>query len=62
MRRSYRRGVVLSVDDVGGAIQTNYDVASEVRAAVQRMGGTMPEDLPAETNIKKLLTAKQRRV
>lgn len=42
------------------AIQTNHAVGCEVRAAVERMGGTMPEDLPAEPNLKKMLTPKQR--
>lgn len=34
-------------------------VASEVRAAIQRIGGTMPENLPKEEHIKKVITAQK---
>jgi DNA-damage-inducible protein D len=43
------------------AIQANHEVGREVRNAVKRMGGTMPEHLPTEPNLKKVLTPKQRR-
>lgn len=41
------------------AIQTRYQVGNEVRTAIRRIGGTMPEDLPAEPSIKRL-TAERR--
>lgn len=28
------------------ANQTHYDVGKEVRSTIERLGGTMPEDLP----------------
>ena len=36
-------------------------VATEVRNAVKRVGGTMPEALPAEPNINKLVPPKRRK-
>jgi DNA-damage-inducible protein D len=36
------------------AMNTHYAVGMEVRNSIKRIGGTMPEDLPAEPNIKKL--------
>ncbi len=41
------------------AIDTHYRVGSEVRAAIKRIGGTMPEDLPAEESIKRLTTERR---
>ena len=43
------------------AIRAHGDVAAEVRNAIAKMGGVMPEDLPAEPNITKLVSAKRRR-
>ena len=36
------------------ANNAHYEVGKEVRAAIQRIGGTMPEDLPPAEDIKKL--------
>lgn len=38
------------------AIQTHLDVGREVRATINKLGGTMPENLPTEEPIKKLAT------
>jgi DNA-damage-inducible protein D len=45
----------------GPAIEAHRIVGSEVRAAIKRIGGTMPEDLPTEEPIKKLIAAQKRR-
>jgi DNA-damage-inducible protein D len=42
------------------AIQAHRTVGEEVRTAINRIGGTMPENLPAEESLKRL-TGKQRR-
>lgn len=39
----------------------HYEVGKEVREAIKRIGGTMPEDLPTEENIK-VLESKQRKL
>ena len=36
----------------GRAIDTHRAVGREVRAAIERIGGTMPEDIPADEHIK----------
>ncbi|MFA6086821.1 DNA damage-inducible protein D [Mucilaginibacter sp.] len=36
------------------ANKTHYDVGKKVRQTIKELGGTMPEDLPAEGSIKKL--------
>lgn len=43
------------------AIQAHEIVAAEVRNAIKKVGGTMPENLPAEPNINKLVPPKRRR-
>lgn len=43
------------------AIETHRQVGKEVRSAIERIGGTMPEELPAEPSIKPLLDEKKRR-
>lgn len=43
------------------AMATHRAVGKEVRDAIQRIGGTMPEDLPVEEPIRKLLAAHKRR-
>lgn len=48
------------VNTESAAIQTHGSVADEVRKAVAKMGGTMPEKLPREENIK-TLSARQRK-
>lgn len=44
----------------GPATHAHRTVAEEVRSAIQRIGGTMPEDLPKEQHIKKLIAAQQK--
>lgn len=34
------------IDGKGNANQAHYDVGKEVRGTIERLGGTMPEDLP----------------
>lgn len=41
----------------GLAIQVHHIVGAEVRDAINRIGGTMPEDLPPEEPIKKLISS-----
>ncbi len=36
------------------AIQTHNDVGKEVRAAIQRIGGTLPENVPPAEHIKQV--------
>ncbi len=38
----------------GNATRVHHEVGKEVRAAIARIGGTMPENLPAEESVKKL--------
>jgi DNA-damage-inducible protein D len=38
------------------AINTHREVGATVRQAIQKLGGTMPEDLPAEEPIKQLIS------
>ena len=40
------------------AINTHNEVGSQVRATIRKIGGTMPEDLPAAPSIKKLAAKK----
>lgn len=44
------------------AIQTHHDVGMEVRTTIQKIGGTMPEDLPPEASIKKLKTQRKKQL
>ncbi len=37
------------------ALDTHKNVGREVRATIQKLGGTLPEDLPPEDNVKKLI-------
>lgn len=43
------------------AINTHREVGRTVRKAIEEIGGTMPEELPAEPSIRPLLTERQRR-
>lgn len=43
------------------AIKTHHEVGQEVRKAIKRIGGKMPEELPAEPSIRSLLEEKKRR-
>ena len=42
------------------AIETHFQVGREVRHAIERIGGQMPEDLPPEPSIKRLLDHRRR--
>ncbi|MBV6439709.1 MAG: hypothetical protein EPGJADBJ_01360 [Saprospiraceae bacterium] len=44
------------------ANQTHFEVGKKVRQTIKELGGTMPEDLPAEESIKKLGGAKRRKI
>lgn len=44
----------------GAATHTHRIVGGEVREAIRRIGGTMPEDLPKEEPIKKLIAAQKK--
>ncbi len=51
----------LKMDGVTGeneASATHFDVGSKVRKTIQQIGGTMPEELPAEEHIKDLVRRK----
>ena len=43
------------------AVATHQEVGMKVREAIEEIGGTMPEDLPAEPSIKPLLNERRRR-
>jgi DNA-damage-inducible protein D len=43
------------------AIAAHRTVGAEVREAIKRIGGTMPEDLPVEEPIKKIIAAQEKR-
>jgi DNA-damage-inducible protein D len=43
-----------NIKDQKQAINTHEDVGKEVRKAIQRIGGTLPENIPPEENIKKV--------
>ena len=45
----------------GPAINAHRVVGQEVRAAIRRIGGTMPEDLPKEEPIRKLIAAQKKK-
>jgi DNA-damage-inducible protein D len=49
------------INTEAAAIRAHGDVGAEVRKAVEKMGGIMPEDLPAEPNINKLISLKERK-
>ncbi len=51
------------VQDKGQANATHYQVGREVREAIKRIGGTMPEDLPTpEKSIQELQRQEQKRI
>ena len=52
-----------NITDKGLANQTHYDVGSEVRQTIKRLGGTMPEDLPTpDKSIKKIEKEQQKKI
>ncbi len=44
------------------AIETHMQVGREVRNTIKKLGGKMPEDLPAETSIKKLVQKQKKEI
>lgn len=42
------------------AMSVHKETGKEVRETIRRLGGTMPEDLPAEPSIKKLIATKKK--
>ena len=42
------------------ANQAHFEVGEKVRQTIKELGGTMPEDLPAEDSIRKINTAKHK--
>jgi DNA-damage-inducible protein D len=44
------------------ANQTHFEVGKKVRQTIRELGGTMPESLPAEENIKKITDKNKRKV
>lgn len=40
------------------ANKTHFEVGKKVRQTIRELGGTMPEDLPQEVSIKKLVSEK----
>jgi DNA-damage-inducible protein D len=46
----------------GPAIHAHRTVGREVREAIKRIGGTMPENLPTEEPIKKLIAAQKKKI
>ncbi|MBI4823662.1 MAG: DNA damage-inducible protein D [Nitrospirae bacterium] len=51
-----------SINNERGAINTHQKVGAEVRATIKKLGGTMPEDLPAEESIKKLTSKRKDKI
>lgn len=50
-----------NIQGKANANAAHYEVGKEVREAIKRIGGTMPEDLPTEESIK-VLESKQKRL
>jgi DNA-damage-inducible protein D len=44
------------------ANKTHFEVGRKVRKTIEELGGTMPENLPVEENIKKIEQSKQKRL
>jgi DNA-damage-inducible protein D len=55
--RKLRSGEVVGEN---AAIRTHHQAGKEIREAIERFGGPMPEDLPAEPSIKPLIDDRQR--
>ena len=52
-----------NITDKELANQTHYDVCSEVRQTIKRLGGTMPENLPTpDKSIKKIEKEQQKKI
>ena len=42
-------------------VDAHYEVGTETRAVIKRIGGTLPEELPAEPSIRPMLNQRDRR-
>jgi len=51
-----------NIDSEIKAISTHREVGREVRNVIDRIGGTMPENLPAEEPIKRLMSKKRKEI
>jgi len=51
-----------NIDQEKTAIDTHLTVSKEIRATIKKLGGRMPEDLPAEESIKKLTSKKSKEI
>lgn len=49
------------IQGADAAIEAHYEVGAETRSLIERTGGTLPEDLPAEPSIRPLLNQHNRR-
>ena len=49
-----------AVDNAADANATHYSVGKEVRTAIERVGGTMPEDLPTPEKSKSITEFEQK--
>jgi DNA-damage-inducible protein D len=47
-----------NVKGKANANKTHFEVGKKVRQTIRELGGTMPEDLPQEVSIKKLVSEK----
>jgi len=48
------------IEGESAAIQTHHHAGKEIRQAIERFGGSMPEDLPTEPSIKPLIDERQK--
>lgn len=53
-----RNEQIQGTDAIVGA---HYEVGAETRTVIERIGGTMPEELPAEPSIRPMLNQRDRR-
>ena len=51
-----------NVNTEAGAIRTHEDVGKEVRSAINKLGGTLPENLAPEPSIKKFIGKRQKKL
>jgi len=51
-----------NINTEAGAIHTHEDVGREVRSAIDKLGGTLPENLLPEPSIKKLIGKRQKKL
>ena len=62
--RAFQTSAKLRRDGVNSqakAIETHREVGQEIRGLIEKIGGTLPEELPAEPSIKPVLKSRRRR-